>query len=261
MVLLGTSIVAGIAAGLFGIGGGAIIVPALYFVFVAMGHEQTAMHAALATSLATMILTSTRSVLGHHKHGAVDWAVLKSWSPWIVFGAFAGQATASGLTGSQLAVVFAILAYILSAQLFFGRPDWRLGDDLPRGPLRAAIGGAIGTLSSLMGIGGGVFGVTLMTVYGRAMQQAVGTAAGFGLVIGLPGAMTAAVAGYGADGLPPFSLGYVNLVALAFISTITVAMAPLGVKLAHSLDGPMLKRLFAFLLFAVATRILFGSMA
>lgn len=258
LILLGTSAFAGFAAGLFGIGGGAIIVPALYFVFLAMGHDQTAMHVALATSLATMILTSTRSVLSHDKRGAVDWSVLRAWGPWIVIGAVAGQIIASVLTGNQLAAVFAILAYILSAQLFFGRPDWKLGDDLPRGGIRAGLGSAIGTLSSLMGIGGGVFGVTLMTVYGRAMQQAVGTAAGFGIAIGLPGAIAAAVTGFDKQALPPFSVGYVNLVALAFVSTITVAIAPLGVKLAHSLDGLMLKRLFAVLLFAVASRILLG---
>jgi uncharacterized membrane protein YfcA len=110
-----------------------------------------------------------------------------------------------------------------------------------------------------MGIGGGVFGVTLMTVFGRPMRQAVGTAAGFGAAIGLPSALTAMLTGYGVSNLPPLSIGYVNLVAFAMISTLTVAVAPLGVRAAHHLDARCLKQLFALLLILVATRILWSS--
>ena len=260
-ILFATSAFAGFAAGLFGIGGGAIIVPALYLVFVSLGYPDTAMHTALATSLATIILTSLRSVHGHHKKGSVDWSVLRKWAPPIMFGAVAGQLTASLLSGEALALIFALLAYALSAQLFFGRPDWRLGETLPTGLARGGLGGAIGFLSTLMGIGGGVFGVTLMTVFGRPMTQAVGTAAGFGAAIGAPSAVAAIITGHGEGGLPPFSLGYVNLVAFAFVSTLTVAVAPYGVRVAHALDARRLKQLFALLLFVIASRILWSAIS
>lgn len=261
LVLILTSAFAGFAAGLFGIGGGAIIVPALYFVFVSLGYPETAMHTALATSLATIVLTSLRSVQSHHKKKSVDWDVLRHWGPWIMVGAILGQITASLLSGSALALIFALLAYLLSAQLLFGKPGWRLSDTLPTGASRAGLGGGIGFFSTLMGIGGGVFGVTLMTVFGRPMTQAVGTAAGFGAAIGLPSAVAAMVTGHGVEGLPPFSLGYVNLLAFAFVSTLTVAITPLGARAAYALDARRLKQLFAVLLFLVATRILWAAIS
>jgi uncharacterized membrane protein YfcA len=151
------------------------------------------------------------------------------------------------------------MAYLLAAQLFFGRPTWRLAEDLPGGAGRAGLGTSIGVLSALMGIGGGTFGVSLMTVFGRAMHQAVATAAGFGIAIGLPSAITAVFVGWGQEGLPPFSLGYVNLVAFGLISIFTVIMAPIGARLAHSLDAQLLKRLFAVLLAIVATKMIWDT--
>lgn len=146
---------AGLAAGLFGIGGGAIIVPVLYFLFDAMGYGETAMHVAVSTSLATIILTSARSVSAHNSHGAVDWSIIRGWAPWIVLGALAGMSLTGFLSKRALLGIFGSLAFLLSAQLFFGRPTWRLADDMPKGPLRAALGMAVGALSALMGIGGG----------------------------------------------------------------------------------------------------------
>lgn len=260
-LLVATSIVTGFAAGLFGIGGGAILVPVLYAVFTSLGYAETAMHVALATSLATIILTSIRSVQAHHKKGAVDWAVLKNWAPWIMIGAVCGQITASQLSGVHLTVIFASLAFLLSAQLMLGKPNWILATQLPRGVARSGIGGSIGFFSNLMGIGGGVFGVTLMTTCGRPVTQAIGTAAGFGAAIGLPSALTAMTAGAQADGLPPLSIGYVNVAAFILISTCTVTVAPLGAKVAHSLNPALLKRAFGFLLLLVAIRMLSGIMS
>lgn len=259
LALAGCGLVSGVAAGLFGIGGGAIIVPVLIILFESLGFSETASHVAIATSLATIILTSARSVMAHNKRGAVDWQIIRTWAPWIMLGALIGQLVAGQLSAAALKAFFAAMAYLLAAQLFFGRPGWRLADEMPTGPGRVSFGTGIGVLSALMGIGGGTFGVSLMAVYGRAIHQAVATAAGFGIAIGLPSAITAVFTGWGAEGLPPFSLGYVNLAAFALISVFTVTMAPVGARLAHSLDAQLLKRLFAILLAIVATKMLYDT--
>ncbi|MEL6858852.1 MAG: sulfite exporter TauE/SafE family protein [Pseudomonadota bacterium] len=259
LALAGCGLISGLAAGLFGIGGGAIIVPVLMILFESLGFSETASHVAIATSLATIILTSARSVMAHHERGAVDWRIIRTWAPWIILGAILGQLIAGELSARALKGFFGGMAYLLAAQLFFGRPSWRLAEDLPGGAGRAGLGASIGTLSALMGIGGGTFGVSLMTVFGRTIHQAVATAAGFGIAIGLPSAVTAVIVGQGVDGLPPFSIGYVNLVAFGLISTFTVIMAPIGARLAHSLDAQLLKRLFAILLALVATKMVWDT--
>lgn len=249
-----SGVFAGLTAGLFGIGGGAIIVPVLYFLLRALGFEETAMHVAVATSLATIIATSIRSVLAHHKKGAVDWSILKSWSPWIVLGAITGTITSGFISGQVLTLIFGCMGFLLAAQLYFGDPNWKLAPDLPNGLPRASLGTGIGILSALMGIGGGTFGVSLMTIFGRPIHQAVATAAGFGVAIGLPGALSAILVGWNKDALPPLSVGHVNLPAFIMISAFTVLMAPVGANLAHQLDAKHLKKLFGALLFVVAIR-------
>jgi uncharacterized membrane protein YfcA len=251
---------AGLAAGMFGIGGGAVIVPVLFFLFDGMGYGETAMHVAVSTSLATIILTSIRSVMAHNGHGAVDWDIIKSWAPWIVLGALIGMGLSGFLSKRALLGIFGSMGFLLSAQLFFGRPTWRLAEEMPKGVTRLGLGTGIGALSALMGIGGGTFGVSLMTLYGRPIHRAVATAAGWGVAIGLPSAIVAVFIGWGHEGLPPFSLGYVNLAAFALISVFTVTMAPVGAKLAHSLDAVLLKRLFAVLLALVAARMLYKAL-
>lgn len=259
VALVACGLFSGFVAGLFGIGGGAVIVPVLILLFDALGYGDSAAHVAIATSLATIIVTSARSVWAHHRRGAVDWTIVAGWAPWIILGAVLGQLVTGALSGGALRGIFGGLALILAAQLFFGRPDWRLANDLPSGVGRAGLGGLIGALSAIMGIGGGTFGVSLMTVCGRAIHQAIATAAGFGVVIGLPGAITAVFVGWGRDGLPPFSLGHVNLAAFALISAFTIITAPLGARLAHKLDAGILKKLFAILLAVVAVRLLWAS--
>ena len=256
LALIGCGLFSGLAAGLFGIGGGAIIVPVLIILFESLGYSETASHVAIATSLATIILTSARSVMAHHERGAVDWYVVKTWAPWIMLGAIAGQLLAGELSSIALKGFFGAMAFLLAAQLFFGRPSWKLAEDMPRGEGRAGLGGGMGVLSALMGIGGGTFGVSLMTICGKPIHKAVATAAGFGIAIGLPSAFTAIYTGWGQEGLPPFSLGYVNLAAFAVISIFTVTMAPVGARLAHSLDAALLKRLFGILLALVAAKML-----
>lgn len=259
LALGGAGLFAGLVAGLFGIGGGAVIVPVLFFLLSGLGFEETAQHVAVATSLATIIATSWRSVMAHNRHGAVDWAVLKGWSSWIVLGALAGMVLAGFMSGRALTALFGCVALVIALQFFFGRPDWRLADNMATGPARAGLGGAMGLLSALMGIGGGTFGVSLMTMSGRPIHQAIGTAAGFGVAIGVPGAIAAIFTGWGKAGLPPGSLGYVNVPAFVLIAVLTVAMAPLGAALAHRLDGAVLKKAFGVLLAIVATRMIYAA--
>jgi len=259
--LVACGLFSGLVAGLFGIGGGAVIVPVLILLFEALGFDDTASHVAIATSLATIVLTSARSVWAHHQRGAVDWEIVRMWTPWIMIGAVAGQLVTGALSSNTLKAVFGGMALLLSAQLFFGRPGWQLTNSMPTGMARSTLGTMIGTLSAIMGIGGGTFGVSLMTVCGRSMHVAVATAAGFGIAIGLPSALTAIYVGWGREGLPPFSIGHVNLAAFLLISSFTVITAPLGARLAHSLDAGVLKKLFAILLAIVALRLISGVIA
>lgn len=259
LTLVAAGLIAGLAAGLFGIGGGAVIVPVLFFLLDAAGFSETAMHVAVSTSLATIILTSMRSVAAHHTHKAVDWDVIRNWSPWIMLGAIAGIFISGALSKEAMLGVFGMLAILLAAQLFFGRPAWQLAPAMPGGAPRAGLGMGVGALSAVMGIGGGTFGVTLMTLCGMPIHRAVATAAGWGAAIGIPGAIAAIFVGWGREGLPPFSFGFVNLPAFAVISLFTVLMAPVGTQLAHRLNADVLRRLFGVLLGLIAVRMIWQA--
>ena len=245
LALLAVGATAGLIAGMFGVGGGIIMVPALYYVMSALGYSEFAMHAAVGTSLSVIVVTSLRSVSAHAKRGAVDFDLLKGWAPWIVVGALAGSALADFSPGRVLTGLFGFVEVLLAAQFFFGRPSWRLGDKMPGLPLSGVLGSLIGVLSSLLGIGGGVFGVTVMTFYGKTMHKAVATAAGFGVAIGLPGALGFMVAGLDEAGRAPLSLGYVSVPGFAVLASTAVLLAPVGAKLAHSLDEGRLRKVFA----------------
>lgn len=256
LALIVTGCFAGIIAGLFGIGGGVVMVPALYFVLTSLGYGETAMHAAVGTSLMVIVSTSLRSVSAHAKRGAVDFQVLKQWTPWIVLGALSGSFIADLAPGRVLTGLFGLIALVLSAQFFFGRPDWRWRDSLPGQPVKGVLGAMMGILSSLMGVGGGVFGVTLMTLCGRTIHNAVATAAGFGVAIGLPGAIGFMIGGLGEAGRAPFSLGYVNMAAFVVLAGSAFMLAPVGANLAHKLPEARLRRAFAVGLVFVALNML-----
>jgi len=257
LALTGVGLLAGFVGGLFGVGGGVVIVPALYLLFDFMDvAEGVRAHSAVGTSLAVIIATSLRSLQSHHANGAVDGAVLRSWGPWIALGGAAGAGVASLVSGKALLGVFGVLALVIAAQMGLGRPQWRLAADLPKGTLRATLGALLGLLSALMGIGGGAFGVTLMSLCGRPIHQAIGTASGFGVLIALPSALGFVLAGWGVAGRAPFSAGYVNLIGVVALSVLTVLTAPLGARLAHRLDQRLLRRLFALFLAAMALNFL-----
>lgn len=248
---------AGVLAGLLGVGGGIVLVPAFFYAFKTLGYDSPQlMQICLATSLATIIVTSVRSVLSHNKKGAVDWAILRGWAPGIAIGAVIGMMTVASLRSSTLQGVFGVLALIVGTYMGFGRSEWRLGQAMPKGILRAVLSPVVGFLSVLMGIGGGSFGVPLMSLYNTPIHRAVATAAGFGVLIAVPSVIGFLTLSIDPGVRPPFTIGAVNLVAFFIVIAMTLLTTPIGVKLAHSMDPKPLKRVFAVFLTLVALNML-----
>ncbi|MGB7318206.1 MAG: sulfite exporter TauE/SafE family protein [Planktotalea sp.] len=261
VLLLLTGAVAGVLAGLLGVGGGIVLVPAFFYVFSALGFEgPQLMQMCLATSLATIIVTSVRSVLSHNKKGAVDWDILRTWAPGIVVGAALGMLTAASLRSGTLQLIFGILALIVGLYMAFGRSSWRLADDMPRGVKRMAVSPLLGFMSVLMGIGGGSFGVPFMSLHGVAIHRAVATAAGFGVLIAVPAVIGFLFVPIDPSARPPFTIGAVNSVAFVVVIAMTLLTAPLGVKLAHAMDAGPLKKAFGVFLTLVALNMLRKAM-
>lgn len=248
---------AGVIAGLLGVGGGIVLVPAFYFAFEGLGYgPEGLMQICLGTSLATIAVTSLRSLLAHNKKGAVDWDILRSWGPGIGVGAVLGVVAASGLRGEILMVIFGVLGLIVGLYLAFGRATWRLGPAMPTGIGCAISSPILGFLSVLMGIGGGSFGVPLMTLYGVAIHRAVATAAGFGILIAVPSVLGFLMISGAPENRPPFTIGQVNLVAFFVVVAMTLITTPWGVKLAHAMDPKPLKRVFAVFIMVMALNML-----
>lgn len=260
LALLGTGAVAGTLAGLLGVGGGIVIVPILYLLLPSFDvPESVRMHLAIGTSLATIVPTGLVSAQSHWKRGGVDIDLVKQIGPWIILGVAIGIAIGTRAGGEALKVVFASVAMLVSLHMGFGKDGWTLSSKLPSWPGRAVIGGWIGGFSVVMGIGGGTLGVPTLTLFGVPIRRAVGTAAAFGPVIALPGVIGFIVTGYGHTDLPPFSLGYANLLAFAVIVPATIAFAPLGAKLAHTIPPKLLRKAFAVFLFVTACRMAWAS--
>lgn len=250
-----SGLVAGTVAGMLGVGGGIVLVPVLFQTLSFLGvDEAVRMPLAVGTSLATIIPTSVRSTLSHNKRGAVDWSVLRTWAVPTVLGVMAGTWLASMIGGKGMTGVFAFGAATLGLFMLFGRDEWRLGDRVPTNGLSWPIGIANGALSVLMGIGGGTFGVTVMTLFGSPIHRAVATAAGFGIIIAVPGTIGMMVNGWYVSTLPPLSLGYVSLLGLALIVPATILAAPFGVSLAHRMSRETLRRVFGIFLCLTAAR-------
>ena len=246
----------GVLAGVFGVGGGALIVPVLYELFRFMGvPEDVRMPLAVGTSLAIIIPTSIRSYVAHKARGGVDMTIIRAWAIPTVIGVIVGSALARFAPPVVFKLVFVFVAG-LSASRLLGNFSWRLGDDLPKGPLMTFYGLVIGVLSALMGIGGGQLSSMFMTFYNRPIHQAVSTSAGMGVIISIPGAIGYLLAGLDKTGLPPGSIGYVSIVGLVLFAPVSVWTAPLGVKLAHALPTRTLERAFGIFLLCVSLRFL-----
>jgi uncharacterized protein len=261
IAILAAGLFAGFLGGLFGIGGGIVIVPALYF---ALGFfdvaDEVRIKVAVATSLATIIVTSLRSLSAHSRKGAVDFAFLRVWGPWIAVGAVFGGSLARYVDADWMIAVFAIGAAVIGLhKFFFPITEKAEKNDLstqpkapPKGIVPIALASLIGTLSSLMGIGGGVMGVVVLTAYRKTIHQAVATASGFGVAIAVPGTIAMGLAGRGAEGLPPFSMGFVNIPGFVLIALMTFITAPVGAKTAHALPQKLLNRIFSLYLIFTA---------
>jgi len=254
-VLLGTGLIAGVLAGLLGVGGGIVIVPVLFNLFPLLGiDEAVRMHLAVGTSLATIIPTSIMSMRAHHKKGAVDWDLLKSWAPAIAVGVLVGAVLGASAKGWVLTAVFAVVAIIVSVNMAFRKEGMVVSDRLPGGFVKHAIATVIGFFSVMMGIGGGTLSVPILSAFNYPIRRAVGTASAIGLIIALPGTISFITSGLEAANLPPFSLGYANGIGFALIVPATMIAAPWGAKIAHAIEPAMLRKAFALFLFLTSAR-------
>ncbi|RDE07499.1 sulfite exporter TauE/SafE family protein [Sphingomonas aracearum] len=254
LALIGAGLAAGFAAGLFGIGGGFVVVPALLLVLPLFGgdpHHLT--HVAVGTSAATIIVTSLRSLRAHARRNAVEFDVLRGWAPWIVLGCAGGVLLADHVNGQVLTVIFG--AGVAAMSINFLVPqlgDRVLTDRMPGGTMRIGFAAGLGTFSSLLGIGGGTLAIMMMTLCGRTIHRAIATASGVGTLIAVPSAIGFALIGLGQQGLPWGSIGYVNMPAAAAVAAMSMITAPLGVAAAHGLPARPLKTAFGIYLLAIA---------
>jgi len=262
VAMLGSGILAGILAGLLGVGGGIAIVPVLEWVFELLGvPADIRMHLAVGTSLAVIIPTSISSARAHHKRGALDAGIARRWSPYIVLGTVIGIFIASRVGGTVLTGVFGVVALIVAIKMMLPLDGRILTREVPHGALPAAIPTTIGAISTMMGIGGGSLTVVTLTLMNQPIHRAVGTSAFFGLVISVPAAIGFVYAGWGSDALPFGSVGFVNLIGFALIAPMTVLAAPLGARIAHALSRRTLAFSFGIFLLMVAVRMIWQTVS
>jgi uncharacterized membrane protein YfcA len=257
LLLVGAGALSGFLAGVFGIGGGAVLVPVFYECFRLAG-----VPLCVGSSLAVIIPTSIRSARAHYLRGAVDMDVLKGWWWAIVLGVVAGSVTARYAPERLFKYVFVAVAWSAAARLLLARETWKLGEEMPKGFLMRVYGFGIGLLATLMGVAGGLFSNLLMTFYGRPIHQAVATSAALGVLVSIPGAI-----GYVYAGWPvaahhpqvaalqmPLALGYVSLIGAALVMPTSLLTAPLGVKAAHAMSRRTLEVAFGSYMFIVGGR-------
>ena len=262
LLLVAVGALAGFLAGLFGIGGGAVLVPVFYECFRLAGVPlEVRMPLCIGTSLAIIIPTSIRSFRAHHARGAVDMAILKSWLVPIVIGVIVGSITARYAPERLFKIVFVGVAWTAATRLILARESWTFGA-FPEGLLMKVYGLIVGLLSTLMGVGGGLFLNLLMTFYGRPIHQAVATSSALAVLISIPGALGYVYAGWPAAAhYPdvaalqwPFALGYVSLIGAMLVMPTSLFTAPLGVRAAHAMSKRMLEVAFGGYLFIVGAR-------
>ena len=258
--------ITGLLAGLFGVGGGAVIVPVLYELFTTLGvPDDIRMPLCVGTSLAIIIPTSIQSFNAHRRRGAVDMSILRTWAIPAILGVIIGSLVARFAPAELFKWVFVLVAGASALRLLFGKDSWRLADDMPGKFLMRIYGLVIGVLSALMGIGGGQLSSLFMTFYGRPIHQAVATSSGLGVLISIPGALGYIYAGWPrAAEYPdvaaiqfPLALGYVSLIGLILFVPTSMLFAPLGVRVAHALPKRRLEMAFGLFLLVVAARFLF----
>jgi uncharacterized membrane protein YfcA len=263
LLLVAVGALSGFLAGVFGVGGGAILVPVFYECFRIAGVPlEVRMPLCIGTSLAIIIPTSIRSYRAHRARGAVDMEILKAWWLPVLIGVVAGSVTARYAPERLFKIVFVLVAWSAAVRLLLARESWKLGDDMPRGPLMKIYGLVIGLLSTLMGIGGGLFSNLLMTFYNRPIHQAVATSSALAVLISIPGALGYVYAGWPAAALHPdvaalqlpFALGYVSLIGAVLVMPTSLLTAGFGVRVAHAMSKRTLEIAFGCYLFIVGSR-------
>jgi uncharacterized protein len=263
LLLVAVGALSGFLAGVFGIGGGAILVPVFYECFRIAGVPvEVRMPLCIGTSLAIIIPTSIRSYRAHRARGAVDGDILRAWWLPVLVGVIAGSVTARYAPERLFKIVFVMVAYSAAARLLLARETWKFGHDLPRGLLMKVYGLIVGLLSTLMGIGGGLCSNLLMTFYGRPIHQAVATSSALAVLISIPGALGYVYAGWPAAAhYPdvaalqlPFALGYVSLIGALLVMPTSLLTAGLGVRVAHAMSKRTLEAAFGCYLFIVGSR-------
>jgi uncharacterized protein len=263
LLLVAVGALSGFLAGLFGIGGGAVLVPVFYECFGLAGVPLAVrMPLCIGTSLAIIIPTSISSFRAHYVRGAVDMDIVRAWWLPVVTGVIAGSITARFAPERLFKIVFVMVTYTAATRLLLARESWKFGDDFPKGPLMRIYGFIVGLLSTLMGVGGGLFLNLLMTFYGRPIHQAVATSAALAVLVSIPGAIGYVYAGWPvAAHYPqvaalqlPFALGYISLIGAVCVMPSSLLTAPLGVKAAHAMSKRTLEMAFGIYLFIVGSR-------
>jgi uncharacterized protein len=256
--IAGAGVLVGILAGLFGIGGGAIIVPVLYEVFRALDvPEDVRMQMCIGTSLAIIIPTTVRSYLAHKKKGAVIPEVVRLWALPAMAGVAIGSVTASFAPAAVFKIAFVIFASFISTKMLFGGDRWNIGDKLPGRGIQAFFGFITGLFSSLVGVSGGAVSNAVLTLYGQPMQRAVATSAGVGVPITIAGTIGYMLAGWPHMAqLPPLSIGFVSVIGFALMAPVSSYTASYGVRLAHWLPRRKLEIAFGCFVMLVGLRFL-----
>jgi len=254
--IAGGGVLTGILAGLFGIGGGGVIVPVLYEVFRALGvSEDIRMQLCIGTSLAIIVPTTFRSYFTHRVEGIGLHDVVRRWTVPAIAGVATGAAVAAVAPAAVFKVAFAVIASVIAAKLLFGRESWRIADDLPRGPTMLLFGYLVGLSSSLMGVSGGSMSNIIMTLYGKTIHAAVATSAGLGVPIAVAGTIGFMLAGLPHQSLmPPLCIGYVSILGFVVMAPISSYMAGFGAKLAHKTPRRWLEIMLGVFLATMAAR-------
>ena len=246
---------AGILAGLLGIGGGIVLVPGLLYIFQWLGMDSTSLiHVCVGTSLALIIPNGLMSARSHMKRDAVDMVLVKSIGVGVLIGVAIGTVIADNLAGPSLQLVFACAVVVLAIMMLVDPSRYKLVSSMPKAPWPSAAGVGIGSISSLIGIGGGTLSVPFMTLCTVPIHRAIGTASALGVVIAVPGTLGFILIGMGEAGRPPLSIGYVNVLAWLLILPTSLLCVKLGVWMAHKAPVKLMKRVFAFFLVIVAVK-------
>ncbi len=260
LALAASGFVMGFLAGLFGIGGGAILVPALYEAFRVIGVDQSVlMHLCLGTSLAVMVPTTITSFQSQRARGLVDEAFLRRIAPWIVAGVIVGALIARVAPSRTLQWIWALCGGALALKMALSRDEWVIAKEVPKSWITEAVSFVVGLASTLMSIGGASIMVAFLTLFGRPLLPSVSTSSGLGPLIAVPGTLGFIWAGWGSAGLPPFSIGYVSLIGAVLIIPVSVYAAPIGVRVGHGLPKRKLEVAFAAFLGLMSLRFFWGA--